>query len=204
MAITDANKTAVQRYIYDAFGLPKATTSFKNSYQFTGREWDKETGLYFYRARYYDPLLGRFIQKDPIGFKGGDMVLYGYTSNNPLNHVDPNGLAIWICNRKTTFGVGNHAYLWNDNNSSCCGRGSASHCREKGPKGGDSCRKVEGSDGKEAQIMLCCSDIADAGPWIPPVNDCHTSADDCLKSAGLKNPGAPGGRIGPPCDPCAK
>jgi RHS repeat-associated protein len=57
----------------------------------TGREWDKETGLYYYRARYYDPMEGRFISKDPIGFDGNDVNLYGYVSNNAINFTDPKG-----------------------------------------------------------------------------------------------------------------
>ena len=64
-------------------------------YTYTGREWDKETGLYYYRARYYDPMEGRFISKDPIGFRGGDVVLYGYVHNNPINRKDPKGLFDW-------------------------------------------------------------------------------------------------------------
>jgi RHS repeat-associated protein len=65
-------------------------------YTYTGREWDKEIGLYYYRARYYDPLEGRFISKDPAGFDGG-INLYGYTSNNPINFADPSGLT-WTSN----------------------------------------------------------------------------------------------------------
>ncbi len=76
---------------YNSFGVPTdgATTA---GYAFTGREWDPETGLYYYRARYYDPKLGRFISEDPIGFAGGDINLYAYVWNNPLNFVDPEGL----------------------------------------------------------------------------------------------------------------
>lgn len=59
----------------------------------TGREWDKETGLYYYRARYYDPMEGRFLSKDPISFAGGDVNLYGYVQNNPTNKSDPAGLS---------------------------------------------------------------------------------------------------------------
>jgi len=63
-----------------------------DSYTFTGREWDRETGMYYYRARYYDPMEGRFVSKDTIGFEGKDMVLYGYVQNNPINKKDPKGL----------------------------------------------------------------------------------------------------------------
>src|SRR6266542_2765226 len=80
-AITDYNKNVVQSYTYDAFGMMKASTNFANSYTYTGREWDKETGLYYYRARYYDPIEGRFISNDPIGFKGG-INLFNYVGNN--------------------------------------------------------------------------------------------------------------------------
>ena len=59
---------------------------------FTGREYDSEIGLYFYRARYYDPAIGRFIQEDPIGFQGGDTNLYAYVRNNPVKYRDPLGL----------------------------------------------------------------------------------------------------------------
>jgi RHS repeat-associated protein len=92
-AITDATKYVIQRYTYDSFGVPKANTAFRNPYQFTGREWDMETNLYFYRARYYDPFVGKFILKDPISFEGGDINLYGYVQQNPINFTDSTGLA---------------------------------------------------------------------------------------------------------------
>jgi len=91
-AITDQSRTVVQRYSYSVFGQPRPTTNFRNSYQYTGREYDKETGLYYYRLRYYDPMEGRFISKDPIGFEGGDVNLFGYVQNNPINATDPIGL----------------------------------------------------------------------------------------------------------------
>ncbi len=90
-AIADQNRNVVERYSYDSYGMPKQSLGFRNSYAYTGREWDKETGLYYYRARYYDPMEGRFIQKDPIGFRGG-INIYAYVQNNPVNFVDPFGL----------------------------------------------------------------------------------------------------------------
>lgn len=72
--------------------MVKPSVSFRNNYTYTGREWDKETGLHYYRARYYDPMDGRFVSKDSISFAGGDVNLYGYVQNNPVNWIDPDGL----------------------------------------------------------------------------------------------------------------
>ena len=60
-------------------------------FRWTGREYDIETGLYYFRARYYDPAAQRFVQEDPIGFAGGAN-LYAYGNGNPTNARDPNGL----------------------------------------------------------------------------------------------------------------
>ncbi len=59
---------------------------------YTGRERDKETGLQYNRARYYDPMTGGFIGQDPLEFGAGDANLYRYITNNPINFVDPSGL----------------------------------------------------------------------------------------------------------------
>lgn len=61
-----------------------------NSLQYTGRENDG-TGLYYYRARYYDPVLNRFVSEDPIGLQA-DLNVYAYVSGNPISFVDPDGL----------------------------------------------------------------------------------------------------------------
>ena len=58
---------------------------------FTGRRFDIETGLYYYRARYYNPHIGRFMQTDPVGYNDG-INWYLYCNNNPLGRVDPSGL----------------------------------------------------------------------------------------------------------------
>jgi RHS repeat-associated protein len=61
-----------------------------NPITFTGRWFDKETGLYYYRARYYNPYIGRFLQTDPLGY-GDGINWYRYCGNNPLAYVDPYG-----------------------------------------------------------------------------------------------------------------
>ncbi|MBI5885113.1 MAG: RHS repeat protein [Deltaproteobacteria bacterium] len=93
-ALTDSTGAAAQSYTYDAFGNITATlnASFAQPYTFTGREFDQETGLYYYRARYYDARTGRFISEDPIGFNGGDTNLYSYVGQNPVRYTDSIGL----------------------------------------------------------------------------------------------------------------
>ena len=135
-----------------------------------------------------------------------ELHLFSYVSNDPVNHIDNKGLDIWVCSRRAFFPlglIGNHAYLWDDRDGSCCGKGSAINCKEDGP-GEDECRRVSGSSGKENGVMNCCRLTADDGNWVPYYNDCHDAVDLCLGARGLTNPGAPGGRIVPPCDPCNK
>src|SRR5215469_10990239 len=64
--------------------------SIVNNFRYTGREWDPETSLYYYRARYYDPQAGRFLQEDELGFDAG-INFYPYVLNNPLNWTDSYG-----------------------------------------------------------------------------------------------------------------
>jgi RHS repeat-associated protein len=79
-------------YTYEPFGTASATgQSNTNPYQYTGRENDG-TGLDDYRARYYSPSRQRFISEDPIGFVGGELDLYVYARNSPLNFLDSLGL----------------------------------------------------------------------------------------------------------------
>jgi RHS repeat-associated protein len=87
----------VSSYDYDSYGnIESSFEGIANPFTYTGREFDAESGLYYYRARYYDPATGRFINQDPIGFAAGDLNLYRYVFNNPINLIDPTGFASLI------------------------------------------------------------------------------------------------------------
>ena len=75
-------------YTYDAYGNGAPATGIP--FKFTGQRLDPETGLYYYRARYYSAALGRFLQTDPIGYKD-DVDLYTYVENDPTDRTDPSG-----------------------------------------------------------------------------------------------------------------
>jgi len=90
-ALSDVNSVVVERYSYDVFGEPNRVSGVNNPYLFTGRRYDSETSLYYYRARYYKPEIGRFLQTDPIGYAGG-LNMYAYVQNNPVIFNDPFGL----------------------------------------------------------------------------------------------------------------
>jgi len=80
-------------YTFDSFGkLTASAGTIVNPFQYTGREFDQETGMYFYRARYYDQSIGRFSSEDPIGINGGPN-FYDYVSNDPVDLIDPPGLS---------------------------------------------------------------------------------------------------------------
>jgi RHS repeat-associated protein len=93
LALTDTSGTVATSYSYDPFGnVTAAGAASSNPYQFTGRENDN-TGLHYYRARYYSPTSQRFIGQDPGEFNSGDYNLYEYVGNDPVSEIDPEGMA---------------------------------------------------------------------------------------------------------------
>jgi RHS repeat-associated protein len=91
--VIDNSGAVIDHITYDSFGrIVSQTNPIDLRFAYTGREWDGETGQYYYRARYYDPADGRFISEDPIGFSGEDSNLSRYVGNSPNNFIDPNGL----------------------------------------------------------------------------------------------------------------
>ncbi|HXO37244.1 MAG TPA: IPT/TIG domain-containing protein [Candidatus Acidoferrum sp.] len=90
-SLSSSTGTLINTYTHDSFGtLTASTGALTNPFQYTGRDYDPETGLRYYRARYYDATIGRFTNEDSIGFKGGEN-FYAYVLNDPVNHIDPSG-----------------------------------------------------------------------------------------------------------------
>ncbi len=105
VALTNSSGNVVERYTYDIYGAPTiynasgtviSATAYANRFLFTGREWlsSLNAPVYDYRNRVYSPTLGRFLQMDPILFDGGDINLYKYCTNDPVEMLDPNGTSI--------------------------------------------------------------------------------------------------------------
>ena len=112
-SLSSAAGSIANTYTYDSFGnLTASTGSLINPFHYTARESDSETGLYYYRARYYDPNPGRFLSEDPIDFSGG-IDFYTYSRNNPILYNDPFGLSplsscVWAC-VKINYGLSRDA-----------------------------------------------------------------------------------------------
>ncbi len=90
-SLSNASGALANTYTYDSFGnIIASTGTLTNSFRYTGREFDTETSLYYYRARYYDSSTGRFTSEDPIRFAAGTN-FYTYVDNNPNLFIDPSG-----------------------------------------------------------------------------------------------------------------
>jgi RHS repeat-associated protein len=86
MVSDQAGNPSVNRY--DEYGIPASTNVGR--FQYTGQALLTELGMYYYKARFYSPTLGRFMQTDPVGYDGG-INLYAYVGNDPIDRTDPLG-----------------------------------------------------------------------------------------------------------------
>jgi RHS repeat-associated protein len=172
---------------------------------------------------YYDPGVQRWINRDPLGEPGfeatrrphqlevgGGANLYRFVGNDPCSGVDRNGLMLYLCSRKSDWGVGNHVYFWNDSpppgdNQTCnmnasSGRGNPNvpDHSENGPPGGDACQPIPETENSmyADAVWSCCRQTANTGVYKPWGNDCHNKLDDCLTPFGITPPKHP--RLGHP------
>jgi RHS repeat-associated protein len=94
VATTNSSGTVTNSYKFGPFGESAPLTG--TTFGFTGQRYDTETGLYYYKRRYYSPSIGRFLQPDPKGYVDG-LNLYYYVKNDPLNYIDPYGEELCDC-----------------------------------------------------------------------------------------------------------
>jgi RHS repeat-associated protein len=119
-------------YVFDAWGATRSSTeTFAQPFRYTGREVGDAADSLFYRARYYEPLIGRFLSEDPFGFET-DENFYRYVANDPISNVDPSGLVLMICSRPLSGAAGKfagpgsvrrHVFLYSSNAKTGCGLG---------------------------------------------------------------------------------
>ena len=94
--VTDGHRNVQNSYQYDAFGMSLGTTEkLNNRIRYTGQQYDELTEQYYLRARYYNPVAGRFMQEDV--YQGDGLNLYAYCGNNPVVYDDPSGYKRKAC-----------------------------------------------------------------------------------------------------------
>ena len=116
MVVNSSTGEVVQEISYDAFGqvLSDTNPGFQ-PFGFAGGLYDPDTNLVRFGARDYNPVTGRWMAKDPIGFNGGDTNLYRYSYNEPINYIDPKGTistrSAFMCLASLVIGKGVDVYL---------------------------------------------------------------------------------------------
>jgi len=208
-ALTGHNGDEEQTVKFGPFGGRISTTGTSpNILGYTGRELDSETGLYYYRARYYDPKIGRFLSEDPLGFEAG-VNFYTYVQNNPINANDPSGLVVQIY-ASDAFGIpgANHVYVYSTETKTGVGRaGSSGWTRGDGigtpqptltnPQGDPGIEVTDLGGLSEKEFMQKVIEYPgwNKGIYFPEIDDCHTQLQEAFEYAGASYPGWPTGRF---------
>jgi RHS repeat-associated protein len=118
----DSSQNVLTSHIYDSFGAGASSGSFTDPFGFAAR-WgyytDQETGLILCTHRYYDPSMGRFVTRDPVGYDDGPND-YTYVKNNPNSGVDPLGLGVYYCSNPPRKPKPPANPCKNPNSMACC------------------------------------------------------------------------------------
>jgi RHS repeat-associated protein len=210
-SLSSATGAVANTYTYDSFGNTTASTgTLRNYFQYTGREFDPETGIYEYRARYYDPSFGRFLSEDPLGFQIAPN-FYPYVANDPMGHIDPSGLCPCNSHKVKLYytpnygGSGYPDYHWYRQDSN--GGWSSKHgWAPVGPQ------VNPGNDAAASGYGVFCANMCAPNqngtapvynpvPWNDPkhihTNNCYSYACDRLHPPGPDTKPQPGGHNPP-------
>jgi len=204
-AITNANGTMVWQWDSDPFGKepaneqPAGHPAFVFNLRFPGQQFDRESNLHYNYFRDYDPALGRYIESDPIGLKGG-INTYAYVGGNPLNWVDPEGLEVLLC-AQPAFGIASNPidHHWiktdtveagmggtrgnvpgNDSGDLPGDRVQVTDHTGRSKEAGATCKKVDNVDEDKVNAQLKIG--RPLGRW-GPTNQCQSFAAEVLRNA---------------------
>ena len=194
------NGTLAEKYLYDPFGnmlSQYGNLASANRYRFSSKEWDSNSGLYYYLYRFYDPNLQRWVNRDPIDELGFRLLTlpsldnwydqgnsYRFVDNNPNVGIDAQGLTIYVYSRKTDWGVGNHSYFYDNSPPP----GGCHSCGTSGSSGGGWSGSSGSSSGSSSSCKIPnpCPDGNEGGPNDPkshciPIPGGGESIMDCCK-----------------------
>ena len=188
---------------------PSGAGAFDFNLRFPGQYFDRELNTHYNVFRDYDPGIGRYVESDRIGLRGG-LNTYAYVSASPLAMTDAYGLAVWLCLRNMpAFPLGNHTYFYDDKTKRCCGdsgpgaKDPLNSCKEAGPgKGGDTCTLISSNDSDTGKLLSCCNTKTNKQTYFPQINDCQNLADDCIREIGMAPPSTPNKSRWTACPSC--
>jgi RHS repeat-associated protein len=212
-SLNNSTSVLANSYSYDSFGKPTASTgTLTNPFQYTGREFDSETGIYYYRARYYDSSGGRFLSEDPLRF-GIAPNFYAYVANDPVGYIDPSGLCpcgshsvrlYYTPSYSTRYPFPDYHWYRQDSN----GRWSSKHgLTPVGPQIDNPDQDAAATGYGIFCARMCASNQGGSAPvynqsrWNDNhvnTNNCYSYACDRLHPPGPDNRPQPGGHNPPP------
>jgi len=187
-SLLDENQGVAATFSYDEFGnLMVKGGTLDQPFQFSTKRYNEKTGLSYYGYRFYSPVLGRWINRDPLGFGGGDLNLYGFVKNDPVSWIDPLGLA-QMCHRDLLLPIpyARHCYAKFDDGTTSSYDQDGVHPDPDPNQDGTVCTEQQGSKQDDCirDAMKQCkgSDYSFTG-----FNCCHC-VEQAMKECGVSIP----------------